>query len=516
MTDPDRLPVQEVLRLCAAAAPAPWYPETAPLPADLTTFELNACLDQLRREGLIVATERVDGHGLGYVLTVAGVGALRQLQRAQRARPLFPPQARDPQAGGDWERGEAVRNSLLTEATPTVSYVLLALNIGIFLIDALPSLSAAVIPALGKLLGLRVPGDSLRALMEIRPVDLVLGGWSWLRLLTNCFVHADILHVVMNMYALYVLGPLLERIWGHARFLLLYLVAGVGGSCVAVAMLPVTVAGGGVVRLLGASGAIWGLMVSLAVWVYLNRRYLPRQLLASWKNNLIVVFVLNVIISFIPGISAAAHFGGGAVGGLCGFFLHLGRFGRPATRGISWLGLAALPILCVAGLVAFMNRSPAWAGVRDLAPVIKAEEAKVKAGEEKADLNEVLSEVQKLERGPKEVYQALVAPLLIKHPERRDPDEVKQAIALLGEGETQLRAATDLLRPLGPFEDDRAEKARQMRIDLLEARVELFRLSKQCLEAGNQWKERDETRLLQQTRDVQKLEQQYRKILKGE
>src|SRR5439155_1871894 len=59
----------------------------------------------------------------------------------------------------------------------------------------------------------------------------IAGENAWWRLLTCCFVHIGLLHLLVNMYSLYVVGPLLERMWGRWRFLVLYLSAGLVGSC---------------------------------------------------------------------------------------------------------------------------------------------------------------------------------------------------------------------------------------------------------------------------------------------
>src|SRR5207237_7116674 len=90
---------------------------------------------------------------------------------------------------------------------------------------------------------------------------------DWFRLLTCCFVHFGLLHLAVNMYSLYVLGRIQEGMWGRLRYLALYLIAGVGGSCAMVINNPSTYGA-------GASGSIFGLMSSLATCIFLNRRCL--------------------------------------------------------------------------------------------------------------------------------------------------------------------------------------------------------------------------------------------------
>src|SRR5260370_12268901 len=97
---------------------------------------------------------------------------------------------------------------------------------------------------------------------------------EWWRLVTCCFVHIGFFHLAVNMYSLFVVGPLLERLWGPIGFLVLYLIARVGGSC---GMLIGNPLGAGA----GASGAIWGVSASLATWLFPNRAALSRQLITS-------------------------------------------------------------------------------------------------------------------------------------------------------------------------------------------------------------------------------------------
>ena len=84
--------------------------------------------------------------------------------------------------------------------------------------------------------------------------DLLRGDW-W-RLATSCFVHAGGLHLLLNMLALGIIGPQVEYLWGRGRLLIIYLYSGLGGTCLAMALRPEAV-------LIGASGAIWGVLMAL-------------------------------------------------------------------------------------------------------------------------------------------------------------------------------------------------------------------------------------------------------------
>lgn len=124
------------------------------------------------------------------------------------------------------------------------------------------------------------------------------------RLLTSTFMHASILHLVFNMYALSIIGKQVETFLGKSKFLLVYLFSGLTGSLLSCAITNS--------YSLGASGAIFGLMGSLLYFGYHYRLYLGSVLL----GQIVPVIVINLVIGYItPNIDNAAHIGG-LVGGL--------------------------------------------------------------------------------------------------------------------------------------------------------------------------------------------------------
>src|SRR5262249_18819459 len=112
-------------------------------------------------------------------------------------------------------------------------------------------------------------------------------------------------------------------------------------------------------NLAGASGAIWGLMAALPTWLMLNRAYLPQRLVSDWMRQLISVIIINAVISFIPGISKEAHFGGGAVGAVVGVLLNLHRFGRDSSRWVYTVLIALVPVACIGLVVRAREHWPA-------------------------------------------------------------------------------------------------------------------------------------------------------------
>jgi rhomboid protease GluP len=134
------------------------------------------------------------------------------------------------------------------------------------------------------------------------------------RLVSCAFLHIGRPHVLMNMWALYVLGSGLERMVGSTRFLAIYAASALGGGLGTVAMHERYLSA-------GASGAIWGLMVAQTTWLIRMQRRHGKDVVPGGLAQLAQPLIINVAISMLPGIDWAGHFGGGLVGGALGFFL---------------------------------------------------------------------------------------------------------------------------------------------------------------------------------------------------
>jgi len=159
--------------------------------------------------------------------------------------------------------------------------------------------------------------------------DLIVQGQYW-RLLTSIFLHAGIAHLGFNMYALYVLGLEVERVYGYKRFLVLYFVAGLFGSVLSFDF--------GARISVGASGAIFGLAAALMAFFARHREMFGRrgrqQLL-----NIAFIIGINLFIGFsLPGIDNLGHLGGLAAG------LVLGWYFAPDYRA-DWDWTANRPVL---------------------------------------------------------------------------------------------------------------------------------------------------------------------------
>lgn len=136
-------------------------------------------------------------------------------------------------------------------------------------------------------------------------------GQYW-RLLTSCFLHVDGIHLVMNSLAMSYFGPMLERNFGPVRLFLAFVVTGLAGSALSVAMHlqePYLSA--------GASGGLYGLFGILFVTGKRYARNLPKEY-QVWLNQNVG---LLLIFSFVPGIDTWGHFGGFGAGLLIGTFI---------------------------------------------------------------------------------------------------------------------------------------------------------------------------------------------------
>ncbi len=130
---------------------------------------------------------------------------------------------------------------------------------------------------------------------------------EWYRLVTSTFLHLGLLHIAFNMYALYLFGPLLEQLYGHIDYLIIYFLCGIGGSVMTILFAPEVPAA-------GASGAIFGLF-GLAFVVSRRRHLLLGPQARAMLSQVGALLVVNLVFTFaVPGISWTGHIGGLLVG----------------------------------------------------------------------------------------------------------------------------------------------------------------------------------------------------------
>ena len=172
-----------------------------------------------------------------------------------------------------------------------VTLVLIGLNAVVFVLGSLVrgglsidygNLAQAIDPSTGQVVG--------------------VAAGQYYRLVTAAFLHAGLFHIAVNMFALFQVGPVLERALGRWRFLALYLLAAIGGSVTGYLLAPLNQPS------VGASGAIFGLFG--AYYVVVRR-------LGGETGSIVVLLGINLVITFsVPNIDWRAHLGGLVIGGL--------------------------------------------------------------------------------------------------------------------------------------------------------------------------------------------------------
>ncbi|HZZ97659.1 MAG TPA: rhomboid family intramembrane serine protease [Jatrophihabitantaceae bacterium] len=193
--------------------------------------------------------------------------------------------------------------AVLRESPPYLTIALIVLNVAAYLATALPSPRGLNHPEYTRLFQ-----D-----WQLQPIA-VYHDDTYYRLLTAAFLHANLLHIAVNMVSLAFVGPYLERSLGVWRYLSLYLLAALGGSAAIYAF------GSPLVPVIGASGALFGLLGACLVLV--RRLNLDLQ----W---ILMIIVLNFTFTFsVAGISRLGHIGGFVTGALAG----LAMGGLPSMR----------------------------------------------------------------------------------------------------------------------------------------------------------------------------------------
>jgi rhomboid protease GluP len=348
MSDAEATSIREtLLRQCLAADPAPWYPKDYAENSGVDRESLYGPLNDLRSANLVQLTEWVRGRGQGYVITPLGREALNDPGFLAQVRdgktPSQPLAKAEPAAPATrFDIGEVARKAFFSASQPRIVPILLLANLVMFAV----SFGVAYRSGVGAwhFLG---SGDpiALDKSGAVTVEDLARGEW-W-RLGTSCFLHYGLLHLTLNMFSLVLLSRV-ESLWGPGRYLVLFLMCGICGNCVGIFFRPAE--NEKVFCLAGASGALWGVMASQAVWLLLHRSHLPPDQVRRWAQQLFFTLVLNVGVSMLPNVSAAAHIGGGVAGAIAAVFLQMHRYGTTLQRAVAGLTLALIPTIFLLGL----------------------------------------------------------------------------------------------------------------------------------------------------------------------
>jgi len=180
----------------------------------------------------------------------------------------------------------------------------------------------------------RVPGLTVTGNFIFMPA---LGPYEPYRFLTSAFLHGGTLHLALNMYALWIVGSVLEPALGRWRFTALYLLSAVGGS-VAVLLLANPADPSWSTSVVGASGAVFGLFAA----IFIVMRKFGRD-----ATQILILIALNFVLGFVfAGISWQSHLGGAITGALLALaYAYAPRIRRTLVGVIATAGVAALLVV---------------------------------------------------------------------------------------------------------------------------------------------------------------------------
>jgi rhomboid protease GluP len=188
----------------------------------------------------------------------------------------------------------AVELNRIAPAKPVMTYALIAVCTAAFALE------------IAKGAGFDTMSGDLAIKLGANYGPLTLTG-QWWRLLTAMFLHFGFFHILMNMFCLWALGSLAERLMGRAGFLLLYFATGIAGGLLSLAVHPQLVSA-------GASGAVFGITGGLITYLWMKKAPLDFALAKKELTSLGIFVGYNFIYSLKPGIDIMAHLGGIASG----------------------------------------------------------------------------------------------------------------------------------------------------------------------------------------------------------
>jgi rhomboid protease GluP len=315
-----------------------------------------------------------------------------------------------PEAPAQASFGDALAR---TTQPPRVVPILIALNIAVFVALALAGA------------GVFSPQPAVHVRWGSNFGPLTADG-EWWRLVTGAFMHFGVVHLALNLWVLWDAGRLAERLFGPAAFLFIYGVAAVVASLASIAWNPW-------VNSAGASGAIFGVIGALVVYMADRSNGVPFAVMKAHRNSLLVFAAYSILFGLIAtGVDNAAHLGGLVAGVLLGWLLGRPVLPQPGRRSATRWAIAVAASLIVAVALA--------AGTRNVGPDYRAGQAFRGALDRFAPASRALLEER--ERLGRELREA-----------QRTPADVAAALAAQSRRwEAQREAlATPHLAPGGPL-----------------------------------------------------------------
>ncbi len=187
------------------------------------------------------------------------------------------------------EKRNKIAEKIFSYKQPIVTYIIMAICIILFILMELSGGST----------------NSQTLLKYGANLDVLVKNGEYYRLFTCIFLHIGIMHLLCNMYSLYIIGREVENLFGKIKYIIIFILSGIFGSIMSLAFTHNTISAGG-------SGAIFGLLGALLYFGMHYRTYLGEAI----KRSIIPIIVVNLIIGFFAeGIDLAAHIGG-LVGGV--------------------------------------------------------------------------------------------------------------------------------------------------------------------------------------------------------
>ncbi len=196
-----------------------------------------------------------------------------------------PPSTQDNSFTSETPRPQTQVRIKFEGSKPVVVYVILAITVLVYIFQ------------IGSQ---RLTGIDLGFVLGGKINSMIIAGQYW-RLFTPMLLHGSIIHILLNMYALIILGRGLEYNFGRLRFILLYIGAGFAGNVVSFIFSPNPS--------LGSSTAIFGLLAAEAVFVYQNKKFYGAQA-KGILINAVTIAGINLVLGLSPGIDNWGHLGG--------------------------------------------------------------------------------------------------------------------------------------------------------------------------------------------------------------
>jgi rhomboid protease GluP len=196
---------------------------------------------------------------------------------------------------------------------------------------------------------------------------------QWWRFVAPMFLHINLLHLIVNMYSLWIVGPYVEKLYGSAKFVVFWVLTGVAGVVGSYLTVRPGLAGNPITGFIfkaydtpsaGASGALFGLVGVLFVFGIKFRRELPEGFKRAFGTGLLPMIVLNLFIGYVLRgfIDNAAHLGGLLSGALLALVVDYSRPGERPGVAVTWrvLQIAAIVLVAVSFLKTAQHFRDPW------------------------------------------------------------------------------------------------------------------------------------------------------------